>query len=93
VNALLASVPLSSADVTPATLAPGSSDQMRAATPGVCGVAIEVPLKYEYPPPRTVLRVRTPGAARSTELEPKLEKPARPSFWSLAATHTMFAAA
>jgi len=46
-NALLESVPPSRADFTPATLAPGSWDQMRAATPAVCGVAIEVPLKYE----------------------------------------------
>src|SRR5262245_11577599 len=40
----------------------------------------------------TVLRMSTPGAARSTLVAPKFEKPARASLESVAATQILFAA-
>ena len=48
----------------------GSTERMRAAIPATCGVAIDVPLIEEYPPPRTVERIPDPGAATSTPDSP-----------------------
>jgi hypothetical protein len=62
---------------------------MRAAAPVTCGVAIEVPLYETYLSPGKVLRMLTPGAPRSTVLAPKLEKEARRSWSSVAATEMM----
>src|ERR1051325_3849613 len=41
-----------------------------AATPDTCGVAMDVPLKYEYEEPGTVERTLTPGAPRWTVVGP-----------------------
>ena len=60
-----------------------------AATPVTWGVAIEVPLRSVSPLGGTVLQTRTPGAATSTRVAPKLEKGARLSLPSVAATQTM----
>src|SRR5262245_13909492 len=63
-----------------------------AAAPETCGVAIEVPLKMEKPPLRTVERIAVPGAPRSTIVAPKLEKEDFASRLSVAATDNTFGA-
>ena len=45
-------------------------DNMSAAVPLTCGVAIDVPLIVLYAPPRIVERMFVPGAAKSTEPTP-----------------------
>src|SRR5262245_7841974 len=67
-------------------------ESTRAAAPETCGVAIEVPLKMEKPPLRTVERMAVPGAPRSTVVAPKLEKEDFASRLSVAATDTTFGA-
>src|SRR5262245_9240301 len=63
-----------------------------AAAPETCGVAIDVPLKMEKPPLRTVERMAVPGAPRSTIVAPKLEKEDFASRLSVAATDNTFGA-
>ena len=69
-----------------------------ATAPATCGVAIEVPLIALYPlgsamngspVTGTVLMMLEPGAARSTDVRPKLEKPDRLSLRSVDATAMM----
>jgi hypothetical protein len=74
-----------------ATGSRGRRASIREATPLTWAVAIEAPDNVDQPPPGQVLRMFTPGAARSTDLAPKLEKGASASVWSLAATHTTLA--
>lgn len=50
---------------------------------------MEVPLAQAYCPPVYVLKMFTPGAARSTESGPQLENDARTSIESVAATEIM----
>src|SRR2546427_10175417 len=82
----------------PVTMRFRSCDQVRvvscarrsAASPATCGVAIDVPEKKEYVLFGVVLSTRTPGAPTSTVRAPKLENPAMPSLWSVAATAITF---
>src|SRR5436190_1853863 len=72
--------------------APQHAGDPSAATPATNGVAIEVPLRspkhggVEQRELGSVLQIRTPGAARSTNLVPKFEKLASVSSPLLAAT-------
>src|SRR5262245_34010885 len=67
-------------------------DSTKAAAPETCGVAIEVPLKMEKPPLRTVERMAVPGAPRSTVVAPKFEKEDFASRLSVDATASTFGA-
>ena len=70
----------------------GASLRMRAAVPATSGAANDVP-DASPQPPITVVTIRLPGAARSTEVSPKLVEPALKtagsSLRSVAATATM----
>ena len=61
---------------------------MSANTPAAFGAAMEVPDIRQWPPPRQVARMLTPGAAMSTLMEPKFENDAFPSESVVAATPT-----
>src|SRR5262245_51098860 len=64
------SAPSSRACLISATVAPGLRSASSAATPDTCGAAIEVPLNELYVLSGVVLRTSTPGAARSTDVDP-----------------------
>jgi hypothetical protein len=57
----------------------GEAAHASAAAPDTCGVAIEVPLSLSNAFPGNVLRMSTPGAARSTVVWPEFEKVASAS--------------
>jgi hypothetical protein len=44
----------------------GLKDFINPANPATCGVAMEVPDMYSYPPPIDVEKISVPGAAIST---------------------------
>jgi hypothetical protein len=82
----------------------GLSENTKPATPETKGADMDVPLNVVYPPPRNVLTISTPGAARSTDVcpqfvnthlvpPPRRSHPVRYPYRSmslLAATDTMF---
>ena len=56
--------------LTSAAAMPGNRPKTSPAAPATCGVAIEVPLYTLYVLPGVVLRIYSPGAARSTLTAP-----------------------
>ena len=50
----------------------GAADHISATVPATCGAAIEVPLKPAYPPPGTLERTFTPGAAMFGLMPPSM---------------------
>ena len=68
----------------------GSCAAMSAAAPVTCGAAIDVPLWLAQIPPRIVLMIETPGAARSTLRAPVLANHGTLPSPPAAVTHTTF---